>query len=247
MITAWQRLRSEDRSASPHGVGVPSHAALGTGGPGTRRRWWRFRAVEATGPASGEGMSVRPPADGCDPRGDDQLISAVRRGDGEAYRVLYERHRAAAGAFAKSLVRPPVEADDIVAEAFTNVLATLRAGRGPHTGFRPYLMVTLRHLVYRWTGRHRGVEFVENTRLPDLEASPADTTDAVAERMLLAEAFMGLPEQWQWVLWETAVERRSVAQLARERGVGANRIAALAFRARQGLRRAYLQAHAPAS
>ena len=69
-----------------------------------------------------------------EPDADTDLLAAVRAGDTAAYGTLYERHRAAARQLAYGLARDPADADDLVAETFAKVFATLRAGRGPAGG-----------------------------------------------------------------------------------------------------------------
>ncbi|WP_165956394.1 sigma-70 family RNA polymerase sigma factor, partial [Streptomyces hainanensis] len=64
-----------------------------------------------------------------------------------------------------------------------------------------------------------------------------------AERVMLAEAFATLPDRWREVLWRTAVEGQPLARVGRDLGLTKNATAVLAFRAREGLRQAYLQAH----
>ena len=87
------------------------------------------------------------PADFEEPS-DAELINAVRKGTVFAYGTLYERHVGAAYNLARQLARSPGEADDLVSEAFAKVLDTLRAGRGPDSAFRAYLLTALRHTAY---------------------------------------------------------------------------------------------------
>src|ERR1041384_5419708 len=79
---------------------------------------------------------------------DTELLAAVRAGDADAYGRLYERHSDAARQLAAALARDHSEADDLVAETFAKVFATLRAGRGPLVAFRAYLNTTMRHVCY---------------------------------------------------------------------------------------------------
>ncbi len=58
-----------------------------------------------------------------------------------------------------------------------------------------------------------------------------------------AKAFASLPERWQAVLWHTEVEGEKPAAIAPLLGLTANGVSALAYRAREGLRQAYLQQH----
>jgi RNA polymerase sigma factor (sigma-70 family) len=177
---------------------------------------------------------------------DAELIDAVRTGTVSAYGSLYERHVASAYNLARRLSRSPAEADDLVAEAFAKVLDTLRGGRGPDSAFRAYLLTALRHTAYDRTRRERRVELSDDLEATGGEkvAEPfADTALAGLERSLAARAFARLPERWQAVLWHTEIEGQSPAEVAPLLGLTANGVSALAYRAREGLRQAYLQVH----
>ena len=55
---------------------------------------------------------------------------------------------------------------------------------------------------------------------------------------MIARAFASLPERWQAVLWHTEIEGARPADVAPLLGLTANSVAALAYRAREGLRQA---------
>src|SRR5690606_22946635 len=55
--------------------------------------------------------------------------------------------------------------------------------------------------------------------------------------------FASLPERWQLVLWHTEVEGDKPSDIAPLLGMSANSVAALAYRAREGLKQAYLRSH----
>jgi RNA polymerase sigma factor (sigma-70 family) len=174
---------------------------------------------------------------------DTDLLSAVRAGDTAAYGVLYQRHRAAARALAYGLVRDPADADDLVAETFAKVFATLRAGGGPLVAFRAYLNTTLRHVCYHRARRDRRLEFTDDlTRYDEGEPFRDPALDRL-ERTYAAQAFRALPDRWRDVLWRTEVEGASPAEVASHLGLTPNAVAVLAHRAREGLRRLYLQQH----
>ena len=191
----------------------------------------------ATVPADVEGPS------------DAELIEAVRKGTVSAYGSLYERHVASAYNLARQLTRSPAEADDLVSEAFAKVLDTLRAGRGPDSAFRAYLLTALRHTAYDKTRRDRKVELsddvstVSGVSAESVSEEFDDTAVKGLERSLAAQAFARLPERWQAVLWHTEIEGQSPAEVAPILGLTANGVSALAYRAREGLRQAYLQVH----
>ena len=177
-----------------------------------------------------------------DRRSDAELIAAVRRGDSEAYGVLYERHLHAAKRTACCLSHTPAEREDLVADAFTRVLRVLRDGGGPTEEFRAYLLVTLRNAAISGSrGAHVSLYAdVPETYLPRAVGDPVvHQWDADAA----ASAFASLPERWRTVLWHTEVEDESPAEVAPLLGLRPNGVAALAYRAREGLRQAYLRAH----
>jgi hypothetical protein len=70
-----------------------------------------------------------------------------------------------------------------------------------------------------------------------------DPTVTGFESVAAAQAFAALPERWQAVLWHTEVEGEKPAQVAPLLGLTPNGVSALAYRAREGLRQAYLQQH----
>ncbi|GAA2664771.1 MULTISPECIES: sigma-70 family RNA polymerase sigma factor [Actinosynnema] len=178
--------------------------------------------------------------------GDAELIESVRGGDVAAYGQLYERHVTAAYNLARQLARSSAEADDLVSEAFSKVLDVLRGGGGPDVAFRAYLLTALRHNAYDKTRRDRKVELSEDVSevAPEAVSVPfRDTAVAGLERSLAARAFARLPERWQTVLWHTEVEGQSPAEVAPLLGMTANGVSALAYRAREGLKQAYLQVH----
>jgi RNA polymerase sigma factor (sigma-70 family) len=173
-------------------------------------------------------------------------------GSGRSYEELYVEYVPAARGLALSMV-PPDVADDIVAEAFARVLAATRAGGGPDHAFRPYLLAAVRNLANDWIAARRQV-----TVIGDMGEEPGDRSaplisgfsrDAAteaedrAEARLIVRAFSRLPERWRTVLWHLEVEGKTPADVAPMLGLSGNGVSALAMRAREGLRQAYLQEH----
>lgn len=212
---------------------------------------------ESPDPGDDDGEDPRPGG-----RGDAELIEIVRRVDptpdpdggapitpSDAFGLLYDRHVDAARALARQLARSGADADDLVATAFTRLLAVLRAGRGPTEAFRAYLLTSLRHLAYDRRRDERRVDLTDDIGDvvgidPERTIVPfADPAVAGLERTLAARAFATLPERWQAVLWHLEVEGDSPADIAPLFGLTANAVSALAYRAREGLRQAYLQEH----
>ena len=180
-----------------------------------------------------------------DPDGppDAELVAAVRAGSADAYGLLYRRHVGAARALARQLTGCPGERDDLVAEAFLKLFTALRAGGGPDTAFRAYLLTVLRRIRYDRTHAGRREELADDMGRYDPGVAWEDPAVAGVDAALAAGAFTKLPERWRAVLWQTEVEQQSPAAVADRLGLTANGVAALAYRAREGLREAYLQEH----
>lgn len=174
---------------------------------------------------------------------DAELITAVRTGDRVAFGELYQRHVAAATTLSRQFARSASEADDLVSESFAKVLDGLLDGRGPDTAFRAYLFTTLRHTAYDRSRKDKRLQFTDEIESHDVAVEGDDPVLADLENGLVAAAFRTLPERWQTVLWHTQVEGQSPAEVGLLMGMAPNAVSSLAFRAKEGLREAYLQAH----
>ncbi|MEQ4721993.1 sigma-70 family RNA polymerase sigma factor [Nonomuraea sp. B19D2] len=176
------------------------------------------------------------------PQSDAELLQAVREGNAAAYGLLYERHAAAARALAKQFVRR-VEVEDVVAESFTKILDLVGRGGGPESGFRTYLLTVVRRTVHDRSRFESGEMTTGEIGEYDPGVPFVDPSLVGLEKSLIARAFLSLPERWRAVLWHTEVERCRPAEVAPLLGLSANGVAALAYRAREALRQAYLQIH----
>ncbi len=172
---------------------------------------------------------------------DAELIERARSGDTRAFGELWRRHYRSAARVARQFTSS-IDADDLVSESYARIYQRVLAGGGPTGAFRPYLYTTIRNLASTWGAASRDVqvdiiEDFEDDRIPDDPAAWA------LDRTLTARAFRSLPERWQTVLWYTEVEGLDPHEVAPLMGMTANSIAALSYRAREGLRKAWLQAH----
>ncbi len=182
-----------------------------------------------------------------DSSSDPELIAGVRAGDAAAFGVLYERHVEAARKVAAQYTNTAADIDDVVSESFSRILRALQRGDGPDLAFRAYLFT-----IVRRTGMdviNRGARTRPRDDMGEYEAalgygaSSEEPTMDGFEQGLVADAFRSLPERWQAVLWYTEVEKKNPKEIAPLLGLSANGVAALAYRAREALRQAYLQQH----
>ncbi|WP_223944646.1 sigma-70 family RNA polymerase sigma factor [Arthrobacter sp. StoSoilB20] len=174
---------------------------------------------------------------------DGHLIGLVRAGELSAFDGLYERHISIASTVAKRNVDNPSDAEDVVAEAFQAVLQSLVAGKGPDTFFRAYLLSTVTRLSHQRNRKAGRVLPSSDESVLDQMLPNSDSAVSAFESHTVAKAFRALPERWQAVLWYLDVERMKPAAVAPILGLSANAVSALALRAREGLRRHYLQFH----
>jgi RNA polymerase sigma factor (sigma-70 family) len=186
-------------------------------------------------------MSDAPSEEGIEISQDAALLRKTRGGDGGAFGQLWTRHSAAALRAAQQF-GDAADPEDLVADAYARVLSAVRAGRGPRGAFRPYLLITIRDLATRM-GRSNLDDTVDDLDGVAEADYPADPAAAALDRSPTAKAFRSLHERWQTVLWYTAVEGMSPLEASDLLGLSANNTAALAHRARDGLRQAWIDAH----
>lgn len=182
------------------------------------------------------------PASELEGASDADLILLVRAGDSAAYEQLFIRHRDVAIRYARRL-SDSERAEDLCAEAFTKILDLLQRGKGPDVAFRAYLLTTVRtsHLNTIRAG-------IREDLVPDHEpiarmTPTIEDPDARFDASAIYRAFDKLPERWQAALWLTSVEGLTNEEASQHLGVRVNAVASLAFRARAGLRQAYLNEH----
>jgi len=172
---------------------------------------------------------------------DEHLLASARSGDSAAFSELWHRHQRAAIRMAKSFTR--MDAEDLVAEAFTSVLDTIQRGGGPSGAFRPYLYAVIRNLARRSYHGQRELTIEDIVAVADSQDDNHDDLPRRVDRDLIIRAFSSLPERWQTVLWYTAVEGMPPREVGPLLGISDNAVSALAVRARDGLREAWIQAH----
>lgn len=166
----------------------------------------------------------------------------------EAFAELYAAHYDAAMVSAYRLLGDRHRAEDAVAEAFAKTLRALRGGHGPVESFRGYLLTAVKSEALRVSPLDRRTDAVPVDEMPEAaELSVESPVSAISERDQLVRAFGALPEQWRQVLYLTEVEQLPVVQVAARIGASARATNSMAFRAREGLRSAYLQQYAEIS
>lgn len=173
--------------------------------------------------------------------GDADLILRTRSGDTGAFGELWRRHYPSGLSVARS-VTSSIDPDDLVQESYTRIYQAILKGGGPNGSFRAYLFTSIRNTAAGW-GRARRETAIDEL---DTVADPDSTDQAASEaldRSLTAQAFRSLPSRWQEVLWYTEIEQMKPQEVGPLLGMKAGAVSQLAFRAREGLREAWIQAH----
>lgn len=172
---------------------------------------------------------------------DAEIIEAVRAGDIGDFALLWRRHVESARRAARA-ISPSADPDDLVSEAFASILRVTKAGGGPSDAFRPYLLATLRNTAARWSrnGTDLSIDLISEG---DLSSEGGDAFERIAERSSIAAVFGTLSARHRTLLWYLEVEGMKPRELAPLMGMTANAVSALAARARDSFKRAWLEAH----
>lgn len=170
---------------------------------------------------------------------DEALTRMVRAGDERAVEELYRRHHPALLTFTRRTTSDLQLAEDLASEAFARTLRTVRSGvAGPSASWRPYLYAVARNTAAEWANADRRLILTAEFREDDLTVAGPEPADDLA-----GHAYRSLPPRWQTVLWHTLIEGEPPEQVAGVLGTTPGNVNVLAFRAREGLRKAYLAEH----
>lgn len=177
---------------------------------------------------------------------DEELLRLTRRDDVEAYAMLWRRHSEASRRVAIA-VSGSANPDDLVAEAYTKTLETIRRGHGPVLHFRAYLATVIGTLAADW-GRQSlrltpvGMSDDLEHLVPAASGPEPDSGDG-----LVLSAFNRLPERSRMLLWYSVVEGYRPREIAPLFTMSVNATTVAASRARDALRTTWLQLHADTS
>lgn len=156
-----------------------------------------------------------------DAMSDVTLVKQFRAGDARGLAELWQRHYRSGVRVARQYTS--IAVDDLVAKSFIQCCERQLAGRGLDGAFRP--------------------QFYAAIRAAAASSGAAARIDALA-RTATARAFASLPDRWRAVLWYLEVEGLDPHEAAPLLGLEANSTAELLYRARAGMRSAWLRTYA---
>lgn len=181
-----------------------------------------------------------------DQREDEELTRLAALGDRDAFEMLWIRHHQRALRAVRPLAKSDTE--DVVAEAYAEIWQQLQRGSTPPHHFKSYLITVCKNVASRQhrTKQHT-VTGLELEDLPKQPLTPASSVmiEARDERRHIIAAFRSLPKRWQQTLWLTTIEKLPRKHIAATLGLSPNAVSAIAVRAKEGLRIAWLEQHLP--
>ena len=163
------------------------------------------------------------------------LLRRARMNDPRAVADLYNEHKAVALYTARQ-VNSSITPDDVVHEAFAEIMAAFRRGAGPTTRFRAYFLVAVRRLAIHHAERNN--REIAHFEVPDVRAIEA-ADSLVVNRDFLRRIANRMPAAHIKTLWDTQVEGYSPADQASE-ALRANTSAKRTWRAKEAARKALL-------
>jgi RNA polymerase sigma-70 factor (ECF subfamily) len=174
------------------------------------------------------------------PLNDTSLIEAAKSGDTRAYGELVQAHQQVALRVAYLVLRDPVEAEDVVQEAFVKAYRALNRVDAER-GFRPWLLAIVRNEALnrgRSRSRRRNLELRlegEGSSRDSARSPEALALEAAAHREVLA-AVDALPERQRLVVGLRFLAGLSEAETASTLGIPVGTVKSRSARALDRLR-----------
>ena len=180
--------------------------------------------------------------------GDHELVSAVRRGEDNAFEELFSRYRGPIRAYVSGLLADYDRAEDITQEVFISALRRLRDTERP-IAFKPWIYQIAKNACIdelRRTRRNREVSFERDSGTVDefvelLSRDPGPELAAESKQQLedLRGAFRGVSELHHRILVLRELEGLSYDQIGERLGMSRPIVESTLFRARRRLAEEY--------
>jgi RNA polymerase sigma-70 factor, ECF subfamily len=174
---------------------------------------------------------------------DGELVTAARKGDAEAFRVLYDRHVGGVYALARSVLGGEEGADDAVQIASIRAWSRLRRLRDANA-FRVWVRQIARRAALDELRRRRGPRFVSLDEMDETGDEPAaggDTPEGLAVATEVSDrirsAIDSLPEHHRTVVVLHHLDGLEVREVAEVLGVPFGTVLSRLARARETLHR----------
>ena len=128
---------------------------------------------------------------------DEEIVAALRRGDGAAFSELYERYAGRGLRYARALLSNQADAEEAVQEAFCRLLEPLRSGVPASNGrsFSALFFRTLRNLSIDALRRGPHRRHLSLEAVPEPARPAADVSEGELLSTRIRQGLARLPEQ----------------------------------------------------
>jgi len=160
------------------------------------------------------------------------LLKAAKRLDQDALAKIFDLYAPVIYNYILRLCQDPIQADQIVGDAFARFLDQLAAGQGPRTNLRSYLYQTAYHLFIDQTRDHQRVAPIE---IVDYIAPENNSVQIDVENRALLDAVMiaindNLTDEQRHVIILRFLEGLSLKETAKIVGKNTNSVKVLQSR-----------------
>ncbi|NBT90158.1 MAG: sigma-70 family RNA polymerase sigma factor [Verrucomicrobia bacterium] len=182
---------------------------------------------------------------------DEELMTRIREGDEEAFRVLIERHQDRVyGTVARMMGGAGPEAEEVAQDIFLRVWRSAGTYRAEGK-FTTWLMTVVRNLVFTRAGQRKRRKDIDGEDRVDeetgeslMESHPDGSTPTPLANLAYAdlakaveEACRELPENQRMVVHLRQYEGMEFEEIAKITGMSLTAVKALMFRARESLKK----------
>lgn len=145
---------------------------------------------------------------------DAAALERFRAGDADAYGELFARYRRVAVGYARRFTNSSPDAEDLAQDAFARVLQALRRGKGPTVSMRHYLLTAVRTIATDGFRRKVPKEYPTDPEVLTSLYEQEHFEDEHEYADWVVEGFNALSHRQQSLVWNHAVEGRSLTSIA---------------------------------
>lgn len=169
--------------------------------------------------------------------GERDLISRASRRDPEAFAELYVRSYERVLRRVVSIVKDPVDAEDITSEAFLRAWDSISSFETRDVSIQAWFCTIAEHLALKYIARRRlSVEAEDVDLVASVSSNPAFLAERNAEMAILQSAIAQLPDEQREVISRRFLEELSYAELGNATGRPPGSLRVIQHRAIKALR-----------
>jgi RNA polymerase sigma-70 factor (ECF subfamily) len=173
---------------------------------------------------------------------DARVVEECKKGDNEAFEILYRRYNGKVYAIAYSITKRREEALDVVQEAFTKVFRHLRSFKGDSSFYTWLYRITMNLCIdlTRRSARSQGVPYIEGHRDNKednvIAENPSDNLSRKEMMQRLRSAIEQLPFYHRQVILMREIGGMSYEEIAKATKVSKGTVMSRLFHARRKIR-----------